>query len=841
MSPKIRKYEKPGRPPKYKRELHIRRMQDIEQNNDKKSTRSNVVEKEGGTNTQLTIVTPPGTKPRQQETLSPPQRKAKAGKLRKIHSPPSGHHYVKKKPRLVFNDTSEMKNTGNRLVDLNSLVSMIENNTVCKFCGSEVQMVEETVGISTSLKLQCTCEKCNNKVETTNHRTHFPSNKRNYKSVESYANNVSFVLGLHQIGAGASDCGIMITFLNLPNSASFKSKSFNRIESCIRPTIKKLSQQSIECALEEEIIETIKAEKPPRARICLLEKLNKTPIEKEEIPLTICYDMGWNKRSSGTRYDSVSGHGVMIGAYTKKVIGYKSMSKECSVCSNFLKKMRIKKNDNLPETNEEPEDEPKPEAHECTKNHQGSSKSMECEAILDLITEAFLERNFVVGTIVADDDTTMKRTLRHNYKEQVSRGVLDKKNWPKNKKGKPMASGKLPDLIPPPKFLADFNHRVKSVGRAVYELAVMAKSKSMVDKNLAKRLKLYWSKMLQQVKKFDLEEDWEEEIEKRVRAPIEHVFNNHQYCQESWCYALQAQREGKTYVPDASKPFYCKVNDDKMYKQINQSLSKFQTKENVKECLHSFDTQKNESVNNAIARMAPKFKHFGTTPGLDTRISTVVGFTNMGYEEYYLRLLSMLVNPDSIKGSLIELGIKRTGKIKQNNRKRKSTNKYKRDRTHGKDSKTRREVLESRIDKDNNMGTYKGSIAMNDSDEEEQQNMNENTQQLSSINIVNDEQEQKNEETRKSTICSWCSKKDHKTWRSAKCLLHQQYLHQKTSKKKKNSTTTSTSTHQNEENENSDKTISEFGVVEGGGDNVPVATSTIAMSDVELLLSVGEK
>ena len=203
-----------------------------------------------------------------------------------------------------------------------------------------------------------------------------------------------------------------------------------------------------------------------------MEELNKEKLPKEKVPLTISYDMGWNKRSSGTRYDSVSGHGIMIGGYTKKVIGFKSMSKECSVCSNFEKKKDREGPVNPPE-------------HECTKNHDGSSKSMECKAILKMVVEAFLEREFMVGTIVADDDTTMKKTLRHNYKENVRLGLLQKEDWPKNNKAKYFASGRLPNSVTPPQFLADFNHRVKSVGRAVYELALMGKSKSMVDKNLA--------------------------------------------------------------------------------------------------------------------------------------------------------------------------------------------------------------------------------------------------------------------------------------------------------------------------------------------------------------------
>ena len=72
---------------------------------------------------------------------------------------------------------------------------------------------------------------------------------------------------------------------------------------------------------------------------------------------------------------------------------------------------------------------------------RGSCKSMECKAILDLVKEAYFEQNFVVGTVVADDDTTMKKILQHNYKKQVEDGKLDKKDWPLNKKGKLLASG----------------------------------------------------------------------------------------------------------------------------------------------------------------------------------------------------------------------------------------------------------------------------------------------------------------------------------------------------------------------------------------------------------------
>ena len=220
------------------------------------------------------------------------------------------------------------KKSGNRLVDLDSLVEMITETTVCRSCGCDMKVSEETIGIATSIVLECCNNTCNINKKTVNHRTYFSDNKINYRSMESYAANVFLVLGLQQIGAGASDSGILISYLNLPSASLFQAKSFNQIESAVRPTIKKLTQQSINEALIEEIKETIQQEKPPRAKRKLLEHLEQKEIDKKEIPLTVSYDMGWNKRSSGTRYDSISGHGLMIGGYSKKVIGFKCVSKD---------------------------------------------------------------------------------------------------------------------------------------------------------------------------------------------------------------------------------------------------------------------------------------------------------------------------------------------------------------------------------------------------------------------------------------------------------------------------------------------------------------------------------
>ena len=46
--------------------------------------------------------------------------------------------------------------------------------------------------------------------------------------------------------------------------------------------------------------------------------------------------------------------------------------------------------------------------HKCQKNYSGSSKSMEIQATLKMKMEAWESESHASGTIVSDNDTTMK-------------------------------------------------------------------------------------------------------------------------------------------------------------------------------------------------------------------------------------------------------------------------------------------------------------------------------------------------------------------------------------------------------------------------------------------------
>ena len=87
------------------------------------------------------------------------------------------------------------------------------------------------------------------------------------------------------------------------------------------------------------------------------------------VRIAVSFDMGWNKRSSGNRYDSLSGHALMIGCLSKNIITSVVSSKMCRLCSPSE------------------EDGVEPPAHVCSRYYIRSSKAMEVDVALHLYTE----------------------------------------------------------------------------------------------------------------------------------------------------------------------------------------------------------------------------------------------------------------------------------------------------------------------------------------------------------------------------------------------------------------------------------------------------------------------
>ena len=123
------------------------------------------------------------------------------------------------------------------------------------------------------------------------------------------------------------------------------------MESSIGVDLRKVETDSMLVAIEGEVILTINNEEK------FQEFKRNIKNKKQGIPITITisFDIGWSKRSSGNRYDSLSGHDLAIGVLTKSFLVAIVSSKLCHLYS-------LAESDNQ-----------EPPNHCCPKNYDGSS------------------------------------------------------------------------------------------------------------------------------------------------------------------------------------------------------------------------------------------------------------------------------------------------------------------------------------------------------------------------------------------------------------------------------------------------------------------------------------
>ena len=117
--------------------------------------------------------------------------------------------------------------------------------------------------------------------------------------------------------------------------------------------------------------------------------------EKEQVKLTVSFDRGWNERSSGNRYDSLSGHAFMCGCRSNMIVSTIITTKECRLCSYY----EIQGQD--------------PPNHDYPRNYTVSSKTIESDTALSLYEIMFYCYNMKIAlrSIVSDDYSTMRAHL----------------------------------------------------------------------------------------------------------------------------------------------------------------------------------------------------------------------------------------------------------------------------------------------------------------------------------------------------------------------------------------------------------------------------------------------
>ena len=492
--------------------------------------------------------------------------------------------------------------------------------------------------------------------------------------------NLLMCCGMLATGSGIEDMLTISAFMGLPEP------SLRYVVDYIHDQIINVNENVMKKNLMKEMRIEIKKRKIASKRkegdsddddIPLSEKFMTKPIA-----LTCSVDMGWQKRSSGHSYSSLSGVMFFIGVHTRKPIYLEVLSKICSGCKKGL---------NVDE-------------HKCVKNYDGSSKGMEAHACR-IMLEKFYNNNkgvCYIGALVSDDDSSMKAHCQH--KSNI------------NKKGC------LNEHVPVPKWYADPTHRCKVVAKQFFQLATAAKSVSFVTKTDALRMKMYYGWFIKQNRDKDIK--W---MLEHIMAPLEHLFNDHHLCDSNWCPVKRREDNDKTnieqvsdnvatliddstslpnvvvdyclddkdkrgrnkqnedsisgYKKTATGYYRCKKKHGDMYTQMANKYKIYITEEMLKMTLHFFDTQKNEGMNMAIMKYAPKTKTYCKTLSLMARVSIAASVNSTGHETFWttvLRRMNVKISPE-LQSRLIRLDTVKAAKSAKE-----STVAYKNKRSRGK-------------------------------------------------------------------------------------------------------------------------------------------------------------
>ena len=269
---------------------------------------------------------------------------------------------VKRSNRIVTTPSiAKPRNPERIFLEVSQLAKLLtDGHLVCGSCGGAPELQLDHVGISTVPTLKCIgCKK--EVVAAVSHTASIPSEtpRANRLRLTNTSVNVFCVLAFLSCGDGGSEAQRVLGLLDLPTSTSMEKSTFTRIERKLHPTILSYASepllQNLILEVEASCIDsgTFDFE---RWRLAVTEADTTHPTGLHPA-IAGSNDMGWQKRSSGRRYDSLSGHSFMCGAKLREPIAMALLQKFCRICSVHEEK------------------EMQAAEHECVANHTGSGGS----------------------------------------------------------------------------------------------------------------------------------------------------------------------------------------------------------------------------------------------------------------------------------------------------------------------------------------------------------------------------------------------------------------------------------------------------------------------------------
>ena len=380
-------------------------------------------------------------------------------------------------------------------------------------------------------------------------------------------------------GGGGNTLDAAAVMFDLPNGRNV-SRSMSRHQAFVGSKIKEITEREMKLALQMELEATIVHEESQE----YYEKwIKESKTTRRKFGLTVSYDMGWQRRSSGNNYASLSGHAFLIGGHTRRVIGCVVFSKKCSICTKrgtpkTSSIITSSSSPSPPTTVSPPPQSPTTTATTTTPvDTTPATTTTPVDTIListiqptlpavdveDLGEEGTDEEDTTGSTGILDTSTIDHECTRNydgssggmesdgllllmlkldkDYEGEIfleyvitdddtkMRSYIDHhKTKPRGKKN---IGGSLPSHIPVPNWYADPTHRAKCVAGSFFDLTKGPKSETRANKLDAFRMKKYYSYFIKQNRSKGLA--W---LVKHAMSPLDHMFDNHSLCHSSWCH-----------------------------------------------------------------------------------------------------------------------------------------------------------------------------------------------------------------------------------------------------------------------------------------------------------------
>jgi hypothetical protein len=456
------------------------------------------------------------------------------------------------------------------------------------------------VTFATSINFHC--GKCGHagklEAETTTDHQPVPSKYATAFRTDVYSLNLRLVLAFQRMGCGQAAAGVLGGMLSIQPNA------FHSHWTTIEESIGR-----IQIALGQEILnENIAGEK-------LMSKQD----EYGRYLFCVSIDAAWNTRGSGRSYNSDSGHHLVVGNETGRVVAVHQMSKRCAKCE-------------IGEKNgvENPHDDAL-----CSRNYDGSSKGMEPHGALVNLLDMFNNHNVVWEIMVMDDDSSTQNLLTWNHEDAFAAKLISEIPLT-NGGNKKSDKGKLPLRHPRITRVADHNHRNRVMSGKCFNYAYAAKKISEMTLADAERLKRNMTYAMHEYKEYDFET-----FKKALWAVFYHHFNMHDTCGD-WCPALQH----KDNPEELKKLHYrCKLKNAELFDQIHAIWETYCTDKALREVHHKWHTNKCESMNQFITKFIRKSIHLCKTIVARARTYLAVSLDSIGYDEYYRTLFPLLNIP----------------------------------------------------------------------------------------------------------------------------------------------------------------------------------------------------